>query len=197
MEAKYITGRAAQSDLVKMADIEEEFFGGYSRVFNEPFLKKWYQHNPTMFSVIKDHDGTVLGFFIVCPMTHNAYSRMIAGEVSDLHDLSTEDILTDFSSEYFYIADLCVSKRNKGLSYFRVATALMKEFTILLNSYAKYVVTSPITPEGTRITQKLGGIEIATQEFEGNKYAIYQLEWTDDMRRKYEKMFHITLRNEI
>ena len=97
MEAKYITGRAAQSDLVKMADIEEEFFGGYSRVFNEPFLKKWYQHNPAMFSVIKDHDGTVLGFFIVCPMTHNAYSRMIAGEVSDLHDLSTEDILTDFS----------------------------------------------------------------------------------------------------
>lgn len=193
MESKYITDFAQRSDLAQIVAIEEEFFSGYSRLFDEPFLIKWYEHNPAMFSVIKDHDDTVLGFFIVCPMTKNAYDRMVTGEVSDLYDLSNQDILADFNSEYFFIADLCVSKKNKGLSYFRVATALMQTFTILLDSYAKYVVTSPITPEGTRMTQKLGGTEIATQEFDGKTYAIYQLEWTDDIRKKYEKMFHIKL----
>lgn len=164
---------AVAEDLIQIAEIEQEFFPGYERAFTEEFLKKWFEHNKDMFYVVKSSAGVVQAFIVLVPVDEQLYDELLQGLKSDLYDFEMEHVLTSLNSEYYYIADICISK--KAEKYIRTAEKLMVGAAGVIYSHANRVTTSPITPEGNQMCKHLGFKEVAKQEFNGEYYSVQEL----------------------
>lgn len=181
----YAFTNAKIKHIEEIANIEKQYFSGYSRAFDITFLTRWYQYNADMFYVVTDTTGEVRAFLILVPVTEALYKKLIRGEISDLFDFSENEVLKNFASEYYYIADICVSKRNQGIGYLVVASQLIKGFIKLVEPYAKYIVTSPITKDGVRLCEKIGFEKVSEEVYEGNAYPVCRLECNSEIRKRY------------
>ena len=188
MKNSYKFRQAEERDLQKMADIEEEYFGGYSRAYDFLFMQKWYLYNRDMFYVVSEEAGTILAFLILTPITENLHKQLLQGKVSDMFDFPLDDVLEQFESEFYYVADICVSKRNEGVRYLTVAVALIRGLIELLNKNAKYVTTSPITKDGVRLCEKIGFEVVSEEIYEDKSYPICLLECNEEARKKFERI---------
>lgn len=166
---------ATEEDFQGMLAIENEFFGTYSRALNEENMTRWFNHNPNMFYVVKNENGHVLAFTILVPVTKELYDKLKKGKVSDLFDFDENEVEKVFKSDYFFIEEVCVSKKGSKGNYFRATRLLFNEFTKIIYENAKFVTTSPITEDGKRICEHLGFQLVAEEVYEGKKYSVCEL----------------------
>lgn len=164
---------ARKEDLVRIAEIEDEFFPNYERKFTLEFLEEWFDHNPNMIYVVRDVKGIVQAFSVLVPVEKGLYERLLSGEVSDFFEFRKTEVPKDLSSPYYYLADICISKNVKG--YLRIASKLMIGSAKVLYAQAERITTSPITDDGFKMCKHLGFKEVAVQTYNGEQFPIYEL----------------------
>lgn len=177
---------ANRQDLAEMAEIENEHFNGYERAFTKDFLEKWYNHNSNMFFVVRDKNNEVSAFIILVPVKKPLYELLLEGTVSDLFDFDEDLVCTDMNSDYYYIADICMSQKKSNM---KVGAQLMFGAAKIIYTYAKYVTASPITNMGLRLLQGLGFKKVSEQEYNGEIYPVFELDMNDEtvFRKKFIK----------
>jgi len=186
--------RAEKEDIKDIAEIEAEFFGDYSKAFNYPFLEKWYNYNKDMFYVVKNNENKVLAFTIMTPITEKLYNRMLTGEINDMYDFDEQDVLKEKQSEFYYVSDICASKKRNEKGYFSVVSYLMAGLVDFLSQYSHYILTSPVTKEGTAVCKNLGFREVAVSNFDGKSYSICELIADDKTKTALSKFSRILKR---
>ena len=186
--------QAESNDINDIAEIESEFFGDYSKAFDKEFLEKWYKYNKEMFYVVKNNDNKVLAFTIMTPINEKLYNKMLTGEINDMYDFSCEDVLKEKESEYYYVADICASKKRNDSGYFSVVTYLMAGIVEYLTKYSHYILTSPVTKEGRAVCNNLGFKDVAVSTFDGKSYSICELIASDEVKEKLSKYTKILKR---
>src|SRR5258707_11942854 len=82
---------ARRSDIPAIAKIDHDAIHPEEDQYNDEFLLRWQQRNPETLFVLRDSNGTVVGFVSILPLTRSALDRVIRGEIS-LTDLVDEDI---------------------------------------------------------------------------------------------------------
>ena len=184
-------GRALKEDISGILEIENEFFGSYIRVFDEEKITTWFEYNPDMFYVIKNKSNIVLAFAILVPVSEELYMKLKTGQVSDILNFDEKDVEEDFLSDYCFIEEVCVSKI-KASDYMRIANALVGGIFKELYGKAKYITTSPITEDGRRICEALNFAFVSEEEYEGEKYPVYELTVTEELYIKFTNLIEKT-----
>ena len=177
--------KAKETDIPELVAIEKEFFDGYSRIFDEVNMTKWFYHNPDMFYVVKDNNDEIKAFTIITPVTDELYTKLRNGEVTDLFDFKGEEVPTDFNSDFYYIADACVKGKSSNLGFIKIAGTLLINIAKILKENAKLVITSPITDASKNLCSHLNFKLISSEMFEGKECGVYELECSD---QKYEEL---------
>ena len=177
------------NDLTDIAQIEQEFFSQYEKAFDISFLEKWFLHNPEMFYIIKSDEGKTTAFTILTPISKVLYERLCAGEIFDFFDFSPSDVMTEMESEYYYIADICISQSVKH-QHIRTVINLIGGIADILCMYAKYVLACPVTREGARICKSIGMNQIAVSVYNGLEYHICKTEITDEVKTRFLKIIN-------
>lgn len=186
--------KAEENDIKEMAKIEKEFFASYDRAFDELTLSKWFSHNPDMFYAVKDDAGELLAFSIMAPITSDLYQRLRAGQVSDMFDFKEEEVLKAFESDYYYIADICVRNFDNESKYLRVATLLIIEMVKIMYQKAKFVMTTPVTDKGLKMTKTIGFKPVAIDEHNGQKFPICEIIVSDENKKRFDMLIEYSNR---
>lgn len=152
---------AEEQDIKRIAEIEKECLGTYRRAFTEEQLVKWFSHNPAMFYVIKDEENKVYAFTILVPITENLYNDVKTDKISELSDFPEKEVSEAFKSDYFHIADICVSKTACGPYYLSTFRALAGGMVKILYNEAKLVNTSAVTDDGAKACKSIGFTEVS------------------------------------
>ena len=164
---------ASQSDLAGMAAIEQACFPNDERAYTLSVLQEWFSHNPNMFHVVRNSDGGVQAFIIVTPINENLKEKLEAGIVSDLIDFDKEDVLPDFETDCYFVADICVDPTLNGIRKLMMGGKLMGDvFSILKTKEAKWVYSSPISSEGKKALESFG-FEIIAYDNNHDECPIY------------------------
>ena len=182
-----VFAQAKSQDLPAMAAIEQEFFGDYDKAFNLDFLKKWFAHNPDMFFVIRNEMNTVLGFVILSPVTEKLYARLIAGEVFDFFDFPEEDVLVSMNSDYYYVSDICITRKAK-ISNLAATINIIGGMIEVLSEKAKHVTACPVTKEGAGLCRTIGMKKVAESEHNGQAYTICELNVTPENIERFRRL---------
>ena len=177
------------NDLADIAQIEQEFFSQYEKSFDISFLKKWFIHNPEMIYVVKSDEGKTIAFTILAPISKMLYEMLCIGEIYDFFDFSPSDVMTEMKSEYYYIADICISQ-SIDHQHIRAAKNLIGGIAAILFKYAKYVLACPITREGARMCISIGMKQIAVSTSNGLEYHICKGEVTDEAKTRFIKIIN-------
>lgn len=178
--------KANFEDLGEIANIEGEFFSDYSKVFSKEFLEKWYLYNSDMFYVVKDCNNKVFAFTILTPITNDLYNKILLGMENDMYDFSYSDVLKTMDSDYYYVSDMCVSKKNAGKNYFKAVAFLVGGAIKILSEKATYVTTTAITDEGLKLCKHIGFREVSY--FNDDNYYICELLITDERKKRFSKL---------
>jgi len=178
--------KAKETDIKGMAEIEKLFFGSYGRAFDEESLTKWFLHNPDMFYVVKDELDELQAFAIVAPVTEGLYQKLRTGQESDMYDFKEEDVVKTFESKYFYLADICIKDQENISQYLKVATVLIGEMMKLMYVNAKYVLATPVTEKGLKISKTIGFVPVATDIVDGQEYPVCEIVVTEEKYQKYK-----------
>jgi len=182
--------KATIDDIEGMALIEEEYFGNYARHLDVEIITKWFNHNESMFYVVKNERDIVFGFMVLVPIIKDLYERVKVGEIASLVDFKESEVKKHSSSEYFLIENLLATKRHGTRLFLNTASMLLAGISIVLEKYkAKYALTLPITPEGKRITKNWGFTEVAKIVFSEESHKIYELVLTDELHRKMKRKY--------
>lgn len=179
--------KARSEDLQTMAAIEQEFFGDYDKSFDVSFFEKWFAHNPDMFFVIRDETNAVLGFVILTPVTEKLYTRLISGDVFDFFDFSEEDVLASMNSDYYYVSDICITRKVK-ISSLGATINIIGGMIEILSEKAKYVTACPVTKEGAGLCKTIGMKKVAESEHNGQSYTICQLDVTKGIVDRFRRL---------
>ncbi len=186
--ASIVFEKAKAKDIKGMAEIEKQFFESYEKAFDEESLTKWFLHNPDMFYVVKNELDELLAFAIMAPVTQGLYEKLRAGQESDMYDFKEEDVIKTFESDYFYLADICIRNQENLSNYFKVATVLIGELIKLMYLNAKYIMTTPVTEKGLRISKTIGFVPVAYDEVNGKKYPICEIVVTEEKYLQYKAL---------
>lgn len=177
---------ATWSDLKEISKIEQEFFGGYSKAFNEEFIKSWYKHNPNMFFVVKNGQDKVVAFSILTPISEKLYDKLVKGEVGDLYDFNKSEVPRTMDSNYYYISDICITKEATKSRNVIFALLFGGSINFLLDK-ANYIMTLPVTKEGARLCKKLGFVEVSESLCDNKKYPICELQTNNENIKKFTR----------
>ena len=185
---EYVFENANDEDIKEIALIEKEFFGDYADMYDMDFLTKWYSHNPGMFWVVRDtQSGQVVGFTITAPVTSELYDKMLSGEVHDMDKFSASDVLTHTDSEYYYFADICLSKKriNGTKNRFLALVAMMSGIQNHLDKTGvKHVVSTAITDEGVQTSLGMGFEDKGGYDLNGRVVHTMVLEATPEKKQE-------------
>lgn len=165
---KYKFDSATLKDAKVIADIETEHFED-GIAYTEEFIRNWMNYNPNMFYVVRDENGGVVAHIILVPVTDLCYDRLRLNEIHDMSEFTIADVLPENNSDFYYTASIAIRKElNKS---FGISVALMNGIATFFNEHGKCVITTPITPEGLKITMNMGyksinGIDNCKENFE-------------------------------
>ena len=179
--------KATKDDLKDIGAIELEFFKDYEKSFTSEFLEKWFGYNPDMFYVVKKAGLDTVGFIILTPVSEQLHNRIVAGEVFDFFDFPEADVLNSMQSDYFYVADICLSGEKK-YSYLNAVIVLIGNMFRILADSARFITTCPVTEEGLKICHTLGMRKTAEAIDSESRYPIYLLEVTEDKINRFSKL---------
>lgn len=179
---------STKDDINGILEIEKEHFANYVRVLDRKMIIKWLEYNPDMFFVLKNECNTVVAFMILVPVSRKLYEKLQNGQVSDIYNFEKRQVEKKFRSDYFFVEEVCISKKIQTASYIKTFRLLINcFFTALLHGRAKYVTTSPLTKEGVRLCGKLGFSFVSENEYLGETYPIYELIITSELYARFAK----------
>ncbi len=180
---------AQKEDIPGMVEIEQEFFGDYEKSFDNAFFTQWYAHNPDMFFVIKDAENAVLGFVILTPITEQLHNKLIRGEVFDFFDFAETEVLKTMTSDYYYVSDICITKR-KQINYLKAVTNVVGGMMAILAEKAKHVTACPVTSAGAKLCRTIGMKKVAEANSDGKKYTICALESSPEIITHFQRVMN-------
>jgi len=178
-ELEFINADA--SDLSRILQLEWANFLKYQHVFDSQSIEKWFEHNHSMFYIVKDKLRNIFGYVIIVPITKSLYDNILSGKYSSLIDFPIEEVRNDLSSDYFHVEVIATIP---GLKKVSVGGLLIKGVGKILSKYAKYVTTSPMTSDGKKLAQYFGFEIVSKEDFNGEIYPIARLEVNNNAMEK-------------
>ncbi|MFX0199041.1 MAG: radical SAM/SPASM domain-containing protein [Candidatus Hodarchaeota archaeon] len=163
-----ITFSQARSDeLSSILQIEWSDFPGYGHIFSVESIKKWYNHNPEMFWVVRDSRNWVLGYAVLVPIREKLYRQILNGQLSSLVQFPMREVLTNQKSLYYHI-EVLASVPSRTAS--RAGRYLIKSI--------------PVSDMGLRLCKYFGFRHVSDEKSDGHIYPIYSLEVNSEIALK-------------
>lgn len=166
-------GAARYEELSSILQLEWSNFPGYGHMFSVDSIQQWYKHNPSIFHVVRDSSGRVLAYAAIVPIEKRLSERIIRGELSSITQFPSDQVFTDFDSDYWHIE---VIARVPSRTASRVGSYLIKSTGHFLLNLAKHVTASPITIIGERLCSYFGFQRVSAEDFAGKKYPVFYLQ---------------------
>ena len=180
--------KASREDITGIEIIEKEHFADYSRVLSYHDFEMWFEHNGDMLYIVKNENNEIIAFSMLMPIKKGLYDKLMIGEVSDVFNFTADEVKTNFQSDYFFVEEVCVSEKYGRLKFYAAASMLIAGMAnILMKQGAKRVVASPITERGKKVIENMDFSLVAEEEYQGNKYAICELEVTPEKYNQLSK----------
>jgi len=164
--------QAKEDELSSILQIEWSDFPSYGHLFSVKSIKKWYNHNPNMFWVVRDSRNWVLGYASLTPITNKLYEIICKGKLSSIVQFPKTEVFKDNTSIYYHI-EVVASVPSRTAT--RAGRYLIKSIGSFLLKRAKYITASPVTDIGLRLCKYFGFKHVADEFAKDHKYPIYSL----------------------
>ena len=171
---KYNFVLATIEDIDAIAEIEATHFKGDSletTPYSREDLHGWYQRNNKMFYVVKtistdgensEENSEVGAYVIFMPVTDLCYDRLRKDEINDPREFDACDILSgdipDDDIQYYYTASIAINPKFSKQA--GISVSLIKGIANFFKDRGTAVITTPVTEEGLRLTQRMNYVPV-------------------------------------